>query len=116
MYPVLRHTARKYHYAVVLSCRIVLDIAPSCFCFFNDNCSCKSKALGFTWDNSDCAAEYTALQNAYSQYGKQVAFGFVEPEEGIAELESALKAAGLDDYMQAKQDALDAWAEENNIQ
>lgn len=83
---------------------------------FNDNCSCKSKALGFTWDNSDCAAEYTALQNAYSQYGKQVAFGFVEPEKGIAELESALKAAGLDDYMQAKQDALDAWAEENNIQ
>jgi len=83
---------------------------------FNDNCPNKSKALGFTWDNSDYAAEFTALQNAYDQYGKQVTYGFVNPEEGIAELESALKDAGLDEYMDAKQKALDEWAAQNNVQ
>ncbi len=83
---------------------------------FNDNAACKSKALGFTWDNSDYAAEYTAMKNAYDQYAKQVVFGFVEPEEGIAELDGALKDAGLEEYMAAKQEALDAWASENGIQ
>lgn len=83
---------------------------------FNDNCPIKSKALGFTWDNSEYASEFTALQNAYSEYGLQVMYGFVEPDQGIADLMSALEAAGLNDYMAAKQAALDAWAAENNIQ
>lgn len=82
---------------------------------FNDNCQCKSKALGFTWDNSEYATEYTALKNAYDNYSKQVVYGFVEPEKGIAELENALKAAGLEEYMAAKQEALNAWAAENGI-
>lgn len=82
---------------------------------FNDNCACKSKALGFTWDNSDYASEYTALKNAYDEFGPSVVYGFVEPEKGIADLENALKAAGLDEYMAAKQEALDAWAKENGI-
>ncbi|WP_292145188.1 ABC transporter substrate-binding protein [Butyrivibrio sp.] len=82
---------------------------------FNDNCTCKSKALGFTWDNTDYASEYTALKNAYDEFGPKVVYGFVDPETGIAELEQALKAAGLDDYMAGKQAALDAWAAENGI-
>ena len=83
---------------------------------FNDNCDNKSKALGFTWDNSDYSAEFTALQNAYKEYGTTVTYGFVEPEKGIADLEAALKAAGLDEYIAGKQEALDAWAAENGIQ
>ena len=83
---------------------------------FNDNCDCKSKALGFTWDNTDYAAEYTALQNAYDEYAPKLVHGFVDPETGIAELEAALEAAGLNDYMAAKQEALDAWAKENGVQ
>ncbi len=82
---------------------------------FNDNCECKSKALGFTWDNSDYASEYTALKNAYDQYAKQVVFGFVAPDEGINQLEDALKAAGLETYMDAKQEALNKWASESGI-
>ena len=82
---------------------------------FNDNCTCKSKALGFTWDNTDFASEYTALKNAYDEFGPKVVYGFVEPEKGIAELEEALLAAGLEDYMAGKQTALDAWAAENGI-
>ena len=72
-------------------------------------------ALGFTWDNTDYASEYTALKNAYDEFGPKVVYGFVETEEGIAELEKALKAAGLEDYMAGKQAALDAWAAENGI-
>jgi len=83
---------------------------------FNDDCDNKSKALGFTWDNSDYAAEFTALQNAYKEFGTTVTYGFVEPEKGIADLEAALKAAGLEEYMAAKQEALDAWAKENGVQ
>lgn len=82
---------------------------------FNDNCPVKSKALGFTWDNGDYAAEYTALTNAYEEFGPQVVYGFVDPETGLKQLNDALKAAGLDEYMTAKQAALDAWATENGI-
>ena len=77
---------------------------------FNDNCAVKSKALGFTWDNSDYAAEYTALTNAYEEFGLQVVYGFVEPEKGLKDLNDALYAAGLQEYIEAKQAALDAWA------
>ena len=82
---------------------------------FNDTCPVKSKALGFTWDNSEYAAEYTALQNAYEEFSGKVIYGFVDPETGLKELNDALKAAGLDEYMAAKQAALDAWAKEAGI-
>ena len=82
---------------------------------FNDNCPVKSKALGFTWDNSDYVSEFTALKNAYEEFGAQVVYGFVDPETGLKQLNDALKAAGLEEYMTAKQAALDAWASENGI-
>ena len=82
---------------------------------FNDNCKVKSKALGFTWDNSDYSTELTALANAYEEYGPQVYYGFVDPETGLKQLNDALYAAGLEEYMNAKQEALDAWASENGI-
>lgn len=77
---------------------------------FNDNCAVKSKALGFTWDNTDYSAEFTALKNAYEEFGPQVVYGFVDPETGLKQLNDALYAAGLQEYMDAKQAALDAWA------
>ena len=82
---------------------------------FNDDCPVKSKALGFTWDNSEYASEFTALKNAYEEFGSQVIYGFVDPETGLKQLNDALKAAGLEEYMTAKQAALDAWAAENGI-
>ena len=82
---------------------------------FNDNCAVKSKALGFTWDNTDYTTEFTALKNAYEEFYAQVMYGVVEPEEGLKELNDALYAAGLQEYMDAKQAALDEWASENGI-
>ncbi|WP_081669897.1 ABC transporter substrate-binding protein [Butyrivibrio sp. AE3006] len=82
---------------------------------FNDNATA-SKAMGFTYDNSDYSAEYTALANVYSEYQSQLELGFLDPEVGIPELESRLKEAGLDDYIAAKQAALDEWAAANGVQ
>ena len=82
---------------------------------FNDNCKVKSKALGFTWDNSDYSTELTALTNAYEEFGPQVYYGFVDPQTGLKQLNDALYAAGLEEYMNAKQAALDEWASANGI-
>lgn len=78
--------------------------------------SVKSKALGFAFDNSSVATEFTALTNVYKEYGKQLIFGFIDPAVGIAEMVDKLKASGLDKYMEAKQAALDEWAKVNGIQ
>lgn len=82
---------------------------------WNDN-ALASKAMGFVFDNSDVSAEYTALTNVYSEYQRQLELGFLNPDEGIPKMEERLKAAGLDDYIAAKQAQLDAWAEANGIQ
>ena len=82
---------------------------------FNDD-SVKSLAMGFTFDNSNVMAEYTALTNVYNQYINQIILGFVEPEAGIAEMNQKLYSAGLQRYMDAKQAALNAWAAEKGIQ
>ncbi|WP_130837058.1 ABC transporter substrate-binding protein [Lachnoclostridium sp. Marseille-P6806] len=79
---------------------------------FNEKCDV-SKGMGFIFDNSEVASEYTALTNVYTQYRDQLELGFENPEKLIPEMESALKDAGLETYMQAKQEALDAWAKDN---
>ncbi len=82
---------------------------------FNDECPVRSKALGFTWDNSEYVTEFTALKNAYEEFGSQVVYGFVDPKTGLEQLNEALYAAGLKEYMTAKQEALDKWAAEKGI-
>ena len=81
---------------------------------FNDEAEA-SKAMGFTWDNSEVAGEYTALTNVYTEYQSQLELGFVDPDVVVPEMVERLKAAGLDDYMAAKQEALNAWAEANGV-
>lgn len=81
-----------------------------------NNESIKSKALGFTFDNSAVSAEYTALTNVYNEYIYQLALGFVDPAAGIQEMNDKLYAAGLEKYMEAKKEALEAWAAGNGIQ
>ena len=78
-----------------------------------NNESLLSKASGFTFDNSEVAAEYTALTSVYDEYITTLLFGFVDPDdaaEGIPAFVEALTKNGLDTYMAAKQTALDAWA------
>ena len=41
--------------------------------------------------------------------------GFLDPEVGIPEMEAKLEAAGLNEYIAAKQAALDEWAAANGV-
>ena len=82
---------------------------------FNDE-AVRSKALGFSFDNSDVASEYTALTNVYDEYGTALLYGFTDPDTGIPEFVQKLQDAGLEKYIAAKQAALDAWAAENGIE
>jgi len=82
---------------------------------YNDN-AVASNAMGFTFDNSDVSAEYTALTNVYNEYQRQLELGFMNPDEGIPKLVERLKTAGLDDYIAVKQAQVNAWAEANGIQ
>ncbi len=90
-----------------------LDIWDRMDKFNND--AVKSKALGFSFDNSSVATEYTALTNVYNEYGKPLLFGFTDPATGISEMVQKLKSSGLDKYMEAKQAALDEWASVNGV-
>lgn len=75
-----------------------------------------SKAVGFAFDNSEFATEYTALTNIYNEYVRQLMFGFIEPESGIAEMMERMEEAGLNEYIAGKQAALDAWKEASGVE
>jgi len=74
----------------------------------------KSLAMGFTFDNSDYSSEYTALANKYNEMYKMIMFGFAEdPVAYTAEMNEALNANGLQEYIAAKAEALAEWAAAN---
>ena len=75
---------------------------------FNDG-AIVSKASGFTFDTAPVATQFTAVTNVYNQYQKAIEFGFSDPESSIAEMNAAMKAAGIDDIVAEKQAQLDAW-------
>jgi len=80
---------------------------------FNKNAK-KSLAMGFTFDNSEYSSEYTALTNKYNEMYKMVMFGFAEdPVAYTAEMNEAMNANGLQEYIAAKAEALAAWAAAN---
>lgn len=76
-----------------------------------------SPAYGFAWDSSDYQTEITALKSALDTYRAALETGSVGGAENVPavleQLNSALYAAGLQDVMDAKQEQLDAWIEEN---
>jgi putative aldouronate transport system substrate-binding protein len=71
-----------------------------------------SEAYGFFFDPSPVTNQLAQLNPVLEQYKKQVAFGVVDPESGIAEFNDALYAAGLQDVIREKQRQLDAWLAE----
>ena len=68
-----------------------------------------SEAYGFFFDPAPVTNQLAQLNPVLEQYKKQVAFGVVDPESGIAEFNDALYAAGLQDVIDEKQRQLDAW-------
>ena len=72
----------------------------------------KSKAFGFTADISSVQTEYDQCNAVRTQYLAMVTSGSVDPDEGIAEFNQALKDAGIDDVIACVQEQLDAWLAE----
>jgi len=76
-----------------------------------------SPAFGFAWDSTDYQTQVTALQSALSTYRAALetgAVGGVDQVEGMLQnLNDMLYASGLQDVMDAKQEQLNAWIEEN---
>ena len=81
---------------------------------FNNN-SGKSKALGFAFDSSSVSTEMTSVINVYEQYQKSLEFGIMDPAEGIPQMNSAMKSAGLEKIIAEKQSQLNAWATVNGV-
>lgn len=75
----------------------------------------KSKAYGFSFDSSPVVDEVIACKAVLSEYMPPITTGSVEPETGLAEMNKALYAAGLQTIMDEKQRQLDEWAAANGI-
>jgi len=76
---------------------------------FNNDAE-KSIGMGFTFDGSAYNAEYTAMQNVLSQYRLLLEWGFVaDVDQTLADFNKALYDAGLQKYMDAKQEQLNTF-------
>ena len=79
---------------------------------FNEN-AIKSEAVGFMFDQTPVATEYTAITNVYQQYQKSIEYGAVEPTAALEEMKAALDAAGYQKYLDEKASQYAAWKEAN---
>jgi len=75
----------------------------------------KSKAFGFTFDETPVKTEIVAITNVINQYAKGLEFGVVDPKTTLPEFIQALKSAGIDKVIAEKQNQLNAWAAANNV-
>ena len=69
----------------------------------------RSAFYGFQFNGTKVKNEMSAIANVYKQYVPGLICGTVNPNEAIPEFLEALKAAGIDTVIQAKQEQLDAW-------
>lgn len=68
-----------------------------------------SVALGFSPDLSAYADQVSACTAVLNEYVFAIGSGFVDPEQGLKEMNDKLYAAGLQDIIDAKQEQLDQW-------
>jgi putative aldouronate transport system substrate-binding protein len=73
----------------------------------------RSPYFGFVFDPTSVQNEMTALQNVYAQYIPGLVCGSLDPDTTLPEFVNALKAAGIDNVIAAKQTQLDAWVAAN---
>lgn len=66
--------------------------------------------LGFLFDTTDVANEWTAIQSVLTEYQEGLEFGILDPETELPKFIEKLKAAGVDDFIAEKQKQLDAWS------
>ena len=69
----------------------------------------RSPAFGFNFDPTRVSSAYTAVSNVANQYLPGLICGSVDPETELPRFVQALKDAGLQRIIDAKQDQLDKW-------
>ena len=74
----------------------------------------RSKAFGFNFDPTVVTDQVAQCTSVFDQYDNDVFFGAVDPEQGLADMNAALYAAGMQDIIDAKQSQLDAWLAEQD--
>lgn len=68
-----------------------------------------SLALGFNFDSAEVADQVTACANVIAQYYLPLINGEVDVDEVLPVFQQALRDAGIEDIVAAKQAQLDAW-------
>ena len=72
-----------------------------------------NRSLGFFFDTSKVATQYTAVQNVISEYRDGLDYGILDPETELANFNNKLENAGIKDIIAEKQAQLDQWVEKN---
>lgn len=75
----------------------------------------RSPYFGFIFDMSDVRTEMSAINNVKNQYVPGLITGSLDPETTIPKFIQALKDAGADRVIQAKQEQLDRWLEQQGM-
>ena len=68
-----------------------------------------SLALGFVFDSTEVSDEYAACSSVVDQYYLPLINGAVDIDSTLPEFQQALRDAGVDTIVAAKQAQLDAW-------
>ncbi len=69
----------------------------------------KSLALGFMFDSTEVADQMASCANVIAQYYTPIMYGEVDIDTTLADFQSALEKAGINDIIEAKQTQLNAW-------
>lgn len=76
-----------------------------------NNSAVFSPAYGFSFDSANVKTEITAVQNVIDKYAAIIYSGMAEPDESVAQFNSELEAAGMQNIVDEMQRQLDAWSE-----
>jgi putative aldouronate transport system substrate-binding protein len=109
-------------YTAQLSCGVVgnqfiqyqmegTDMADMQLMLEENKNSAMSPAMGFTFDSSTVANEYSAVNNVIGQFLPGLITGSMDPAE-IPNFIDKLEAAGMNQIVQVKQQQLDQWLSE----
>jgi len=79
---------------------------------FNDSAK-ESNAVGFYFNNAEYESQIAALANVVKQYRGSLDSGSADPKVYIPQFLEALKDAGIDEVIAAKQEQFDKWLVEN---
>ena len=71
-----------------------------------------SKAFGYTFDSTNYASQMAAINNVIETYRAQLDWGTVDVDAVLPQFISELEAAGMNDVIEANQEQLNTWLEQ----